>query len=72
MSDIEKKMLDKFVANEMTVVVIMLNGFQMRGIIKAYNDDAIQFRQNYDKDDQLVYKKAVSTIKVWHEPNKIH
>ena len=67
MSNIEEKMLNKFIANEMTVVVIMLNGFQMNGVIKAYDEEVIQFQRLGEKDYQLVYKRAVSTVRPWHE-----
>ena len=54
---IQNPFLERLVEEQKTVTVILLNGYQLRGKIQAFDPYMIQI------DSQWVYKHAISTIK---------
>ena len=46
--------------DKLTVVVFLMNGFQMKGIIRAY--DSFVVILDTDGKQQMIYKHAISTI----------
>jgi len=50
------------VRKEHTVVTIyLINGFQLRGIVKGFDNFTVVL-ENETKQQQLIYKHAISTI----------
>ena len=56
----ETNYLQNLISNKTRVVVFMTNGFQMRGFITGYDQEAILFFG--DGTEKMLYKHAVSTI----------
>lgn len=65
MESIEKKMLDQFVEGKKEVVVILMNGFQMRGVITGHDETALSFLAFGKEAEQLIYKRVLSTVRIW-------
>lgn len=57
---VQNKVLNQLRKTRQPVILYLMNGFQMRGSIKAFDEFAVIVRIN-DKD-QMVYKHAISTI----------
>ena len=45
---------------KMNVVVFLMNGFQMKGIVKGYDSFVVML--DTDGKQQMIYKHAISTI----------
>ena len=59
--NLQEQFLDRLQQEQKPVTVIVLTGFQMRGIITGHGQFTIEM--NVDGKRQLVYKHAISTIK---------
>lgn len=57
---LQNKLLDELINDRILVTVFMMNGFQTRGILLAYDDTVIAFSQ--DGKQQIFYKHAISAI----------
>ena len=58
---IEAKFIKPLVDKKTWVTLFLMNGFQMRGIITDYDEEAILF--NCEGTEQMIYKHAISTVK---------
>ena len=59
---LQNQFYKKMVSERTPVIVFFVNGFQMRGIITKYDSYTIEFYS--DGAENLIYKHAISTIKV--------
>ena len=59
--NLQEQFLDRLQQERKPVTVIVLTGFQMRGIITGHDQFTIEM--TVDGKRQLVYKHAISTIK---------
>lgn len=55
--------LKKLVDNGTTVVVYLMNGFQLHGVITEFDDDSIVVKTLPGEQMNLVFRHAISTIK---------
>lgn len=60
-TNLQGQFLDKLQQEKKPVTVIVLTGFQMRGVITGHDQYSIQM--DVDGKRQLVYKHAISTIR---------
>ena len=58
--NIQEQFLSTLRKEKMPVTVFLLNGFQLRGIIKAFDNFTVVL--DSDGKQQLVYKHAISTF----------
>ena len=59
-SNVQSKYLEKVKDLQTPVIIFTTNGFQIRGIIKDFDDFSILIES--EGREQLVYKHAVSTV----------
>ena len=52
--------LNQLRKNEIFVTVFLLNGFQLKGLVKSYDNFTVLFES--DGKQQLIYKHAISTF----------
>lgn len=52
--------LDHILEQEIEVIVYFVNGYQLKGRIKAYDNFTVVLRS--DERDQMIYKHAISTV----------
>ncbi|WP_017380428.1 RNA chaperone Hfq [Paenisporosarcina sp. TG-14] len=58
--NIQDVCLNQFRKNSIFVTVFLLNGFQLKGIIKSYDNFTVLLES--DGKQQLIYKHAISTF----------
>ena len=59
-SNVQSKYLEKVKELQTPVIIFTTNGFQIKGIIKDFDDLAILVES--EGKEQMVYKHAVSTV----------
>ena len=52
--------LNQLRKNDIFVTVFLLNGFQLKGLVKSYDNFTVLFES--DGKQQLIYKHAISTF----------
>lgn len=57
---LQNQVLNTLRKNRRSVTLFLMNGFQMKGSIKAFDEFCVIVHTN--DNDQLVYKHAISTI----------
>ena len=57
---LQEAFLNAIRKNRINVTVFLTNGYQIKGVIKSYDDFTVLFES--DRTQQLVYKHAISTI----------
>lgn len=60
--EVQNLYLNQLVANETPVVIFLINGFQIHGVITAFDMYCIHVRSINDTQ-QVIYKQAISTIR---------
>ncbi|MBD7946337.1 RNA chaperone Hfq [Psychrobacillus sp. FSL W7-1457] len=58
--NIQDNYLNQLRKNEIFVTVFLLNGFQLKGTVKSYDNFTVLFES--DGKQQLIYKHAISTF----------
>ena len=58
--NIQDNYLNQLRKNEIFVTVFLLNGFQLKGLVKSYDNFTVLFES--DGKQQLIYKHAISTF----------
>ena len=58
--NIQDNYLNQLRKNEIFVTVFLLNGFQLKGVVKSYDNFTVLFES--DGKQQLIYKHAISTF----------
>ncbi|MGH0792249.1 RNA chaperone Hfq [Bacillus cereus] len=58
----QERVLQEAMQKKKVISVILVNGFHMKGILKEYDRYAIWIES--DHQNQLVYKHAISTIRL--------
>ncbi|MEK4503990.1 RNA chaperone Hfq [Bacillus sp. FSL R12-0069] len=58
----QERVLQEAMQKKKVISVILVNGFHMKGILKEYDRHAIWIES--DHQNQLVYKHAISTIRL--------
>ncbi|QDZ77791.1 RNA chaperone Hfq [Bacillus cereus] len=58
----QERVLQEAMQKKKVISVILVNGFHMKGILKEYDRYAIWIES--DNQNQLVYKHAISTIRL--------
>lgn len=58
--NIQDQFLNQLRKEETTVTVFLLNGFQLRGLVKGF--DSFTVLLEVDGKQQLIYKHAISTF----------
>lgn len=58
--NLQDTFLNQARAERLNVTVFLMNGFQMRGIIRSFDSFAVLL--DTDGKQQLIYKHAISTI----------
>lgn len=58
--NIQDNFLNQLRKNEIFVTVFLLNGFQLKGVIRSYDNFTVLFES--DGKQQLIYKHAISTF----------
>ncbi|MBJ8113514.1 RNA chaperone Hfq [Bacillus cereus group sp. N6] len=58
----QERMLQEAMQKKKVISVILVNGFHMKGILKEFDRYAIWIES--DNQSQLVYKHAISTIRL--------
>lgn len=58
--NIQEQYLNQLRKDHMSVTVFLINGFQLRGIIKAFDNFTILLEA--DGKQQLIFKHAISTF----------
>lgn len=56
----QKEILKHVKENQIEVVIYFVNGYQLKGKIKGYDNFTVILRS--DERDQMIYKHAISTI----------
>jgi len=57
---VQDAFLSQLCRDKTPVTVYLMNGFQVRGVLEGFDDDALLIMQ--EQKQQLVYKHAVSTV----------
>lgn len=60
-SNLQETMLNQMRKNETFVTVFLLNGFQLKGTIKSYDNFTVLL-QDSEGSQHLIYKHAISTF----------
>mgnify|MGYP002520344220 CR=1 FL=1 len=60
MQNLQDTFLNKSRQERIPVTVIMVNGFQMRGIVRGFDNFTVVLET--DGKQQLIYKHAISTL----------
>lgn len=58
--NIQDQYLNQLRKDKLQVTVFLLNGFQLRGIVKAFDNFTVLF--DTDGKQQLIFKHAISTF----------
>lgn len=58
--NLQDMLLNRCRTQNLTVTVILMNGFQMRGVIRGFDNFVLVL--DVDSKQQMVYKHAISTI----------
>lgn len=58
--NIQDNYLNQLRKNNIFVTVFLLNGFQLKGLVKSYDNFTVLFES--DGKQQLIYKHAISTF----------
>ncbi|MBP1968021.1 host factor-I protein [Virgibacillus natechei] len=58
--NIQDQYLNQLRKNHISATLFLTNGFQLRGIVKAFDNFTIVFET--DGKEQLIYKHAISTF----------
>ncbi|PGA90699.1 RNA chaperone Hfq [Bacillus toyonensis] len=58
----QERLLQEVIQKKKVISLILINGFHMKGIVKEY--DAFSILIESDKKNQLIYKHAISTIRL--------
>jgi len=58
--NIQDNYLNQLRKNDIFVTVFLLNGFQLKGLVKSYDNFTVLFES--DGKQQLIYKHAISTF----------
>lgn len=58
--NIQDLYLNQLRKNDIFVTVFLLNGFQLKGLVKSYDNFTVLFES--DGKQQLIYKHAISTF----------
>lgn len=58
--NIQDLYLNQLRKNDIFVTVFLLNGFQLKGVVKSYDNFTVLFES--DGKQQLIYKHAISTF----------
>lgn len=58
--NIQDNYLNQLRKNDIFVTVFLLNGFQLKGVIKSYDNFTVLLES--DGKQQLIYKHAISTF----------
>lgn len=59
-TNIQDLYLNQLRKNDIFVTVFLLNGFQLKGLVKSYDNFTVLFES--DGKQQLIYKHAISTF----------
>ncbi|MFJ7826172.1 RNA chaperone Hfq [Psychrobacillus sp. NPDC096623] len=59
-TNIQDLYLNQLRKNDIFVTVFLLNGFQLKGLVKSYDNFTVLFES--DGRQQLIYKHAISTF----------
>ncbi|MEK4503522.1 RNA chaperone Hfq [Bacillus sp. FSL R12-0069] len=59
---VQERLLQEVIQKKKGISLILINGFHMKGIVKEY--DAFSILIESDKKNQLIYKHAISTIRL--------
>lgn len=59
--NIQDQYLNQLRKNHISVTVFLMNGFQLRGIVKAFDNFTVLIE--IDGMQQMIYKHAISTFK---------
>ena len=59
---VQERLLQAVIQKKKVISLILINGFHMKGIVKEY--DAFSILIESDNKNQLVYKHAISTIRL--------
>ncbi|TQR04697.1 RNA chaperone Hfq [Psychrobacillus soli] len=59
-TNIQDIYLNQLRKNNIFVTVFLLNGFQLKGLVKSYDNFTVLFES--DGKQQLIYKHAISTF----------
>lgn len=57
---VQNEVLNSLRKSHQVVTIFLMNGFQMKGIVRSFDEFCVVFRSN-DKDN-MIYKHAISTI----------
>lgn len=60
-SNLQETMLNQMRKDEIFVTVFLLNGFQLKGTIKSYDNFTVLL-QDSENNQHLIYKHAISTF----------
>ncbi|MGH0992072.1 RNA chaperone Hfq, partial [Bacillus cereus] len=58
----QERLLQEVIQKKKITSLILINGFHMKGIVKEY--DAFSILVESDNKNQLIYKHAISTIRL--------
>ncbi|MHA2895757.1 RNA chaperone Hfq [Bacillus cereus] len=58
----QERVLQEVIQKKKVISLILINGFHMKGIVKEY--DAFSILIESDNKNQLIYKHAISTIRL--------
>ncbi|MEX0417277.1 RNA chaperone Hfq [Bacillus sp. C30] len=58
----QERLLQEVIQKKKVISLILINGFHMKGIVKEY--DAFSILIESDNKNQLIYKHAISTIRL--------
>ncbi len=59
-SEVQEAVLKELLEEMVPATIFLMNGFQIRGIVRKYDDVSIAFET--DGKQQLLFKHAISTI----------
>lgn len=59
--NLQEQFLDKLQQDHTTVAIVVVNGFQIRGVVAGFDKYTVLLEVNGQQ--QLVFKSAISTIK---------
>lgn len=57
---IEKKYLEDLMERKIQIRIFLVNGYQIKGLIKNFDDKAIYVES--ENKSQLIYKHSISTV----------
>ncbi|HHL0974233.1 TPA: RNA chaperone Hfq [Bacillus cereus] len=58
----QERLLQEVIQKKKVTSLILINGFHMKGIVKEY--DAFSILVEFDDKNHLIYKHAISTIRL--------